>query len=151
MPNIAAVLKTEISRLARKEVRGSIEGLRKASAQYQKTIAEMKRRLTELERKIASLEKTMPRDVSSEVTEQGAETGRFSARGVRSHRTRLKLSAEDYGRLIGVSGFTVYKWESEKSRPRQRQLAALRSVRHLGRREALTCLEQLSQDGRKAK
>jgi hypothetical protein len=32
MPNIASVLKTEISRIARKESRGEMEALRKATA-----------------------------------------------------------------------------------------------------------------------
>jgi DNA-binding transcriptional regulator YiaG len=152
MPNLAVVLKTEISRLARKEVRGNIEGLRRSSLQHQKTLADMKRRLAELERKIASLEKAMPRHIPSrEATEQVAGAGRFSPRGLRSHRKRLKLSAEDYGKLIGVSGYTLYGWETKKRRPGQQQLAALRSLRHMGRKEALMRLEQLSQEGKKAK
>ena len=44
MPNIAAVLKEEIQRLARKEIRKQISILKKMSAQYRKEIAEMKRR-----------------------------------------------------------------------------------------------------------
>ena len=50
MPDIAAVLKEEIARLARKEVRSQTEGLKKASAQYRRDIAALKRQVAELER-----------------------------------------------------------------------------------------------------
>ena len=53
MPNIATVLKDEISRLARKEIRKQTSVLKKASAQYRKDSAEMKRRVSDLQRKVA--------------------------------------------------------------------------------------------------
>ena len=40
MPNIATVLKQEISRLARKEAKAHVEPLRKVTAQYRRDIAE---------------------------------------------------------------------------------------------------------------
>jgi DNA-binding transcriptional regulator YiaG len=58
-------------------------------------------------------------------------------------RARLGLSAKDFGRLVGVAGLTIYSWESGKSRPRQKQLAGLAAVRHLGKREAGKRLEML--------
>ena len=44
MPNIASVLKTEIARVARKEVRSEIGSLKKATATYRTEIAALKRR-----------------------------------------------------------------------------------------------------------
>lgn len=75
--------------------------------------------------------------------EENLEGVRFSARSVKAQRTRLKLSAADYGKLVGVSGLTIYNWESGKTRPRQQQLAALVAVRAYGRREALAKLEAM--------
>ena len=69
---------------------------------------------------------------------------RFSAKGLRSHRKRLGLSAEAYGKLIGVTGRTVYKWENEASRPRKQQLGVLATVRRVGKKEAQVRLEQLA-------
>ncbi len=149
MPNVATVLKSEISRLARKEVRGSIEGLRKASAQYQKTIADLKRRLSELERKVASVEKAVSRGIPSGAPEQAVAVGKFFAKGLHSHRKRLKLSATEYGKLIGVTGQTIYRWENRRGRPRQHQMTSLLEVRRMGRREANARLERLSQDKKK--
>ena len=56
---------------------------------------------------------------------------------------RLKLSAHDYGRLVGVTGQTIYSWEQDYSRPRQAQMAKLVAARDLGRREALAQLEMM--------
>jgi DNA polymerase III delta prime subunit len=53
MPNIAAVLREEVVRLARKEIRRQTSVLRKASAQYRKDIAEIKRRVSDLRRKVS--------------------------------------------------------------------------------------------------
>lgn len=57
MPNIASLLKAEISRVARKEVRAQVESLRKASGQYCSSIAALKREVTVLERQLARLQK----------------------------------------------------------------------------------------------
>ncbi|WP_243294479.1 hypothetical protein [Geothrix mesophila] len=50
MPDIASVLKSEILRLARKEVRNEIENLKRASAQYRSEIAQLRRLVEQLER-----------------------------------------------------------------------------------------------------
>jgi DNA-binding transcriptional regulator YiaG len=68
--------------------------------------------------------------------EQDVERVRFSSRSVKAQRRRLGLSAEDFGRLLGVSAQTVYHWERGKSRPRKSQLAALAATRALGKRAA---------------
>ena len=57
MPNIASVLKEEIARVARKEVRSETENLKKASAQYRSEIATLKRRVTALEQQVTRLGK----------------------------------------------------------------------------------------------
>jgi len=144
MPNIAVVLKEEILRLARKEVRAQTDALRKASAQYRKDIAELKRRVADLQHKITSLERQALRNAPSKAAETDATQVRFTAKGLRSQRKRLGLSAANYGKLVGVTGQTVYSWEQEASRPRKSQLARIASVRGLGRREALARLEQLA-------
>jgi DNA-binding transcriptional regulator YiaG len=149
MPNIAAVLKEEISRLARREIRRQTNALRKASAQYRKDIADMKRRVSDLQRKVVPLEKKVLKNVPSQTAEADANHVRFTAKGLRSQRMRLELSAANYGKLIGVAGRTIYSWEGETSRPRKSQLARIASLRHVGKRDARARLEQLAGGGRK--
>jgi len=149
MPNIAVVLKEEIVRLARKEARRQTSVLRKMSAQYRKDIARMKRQVSDLQRKVVPLEKQVLKSVPSQATEANAQGVRFTAKGLRSQRKRLGLSAANYGKLIGVTGQTVYSWEQETSRPRKAQVARIASLRQLGKRDAHARLEQLAGGRRK--
>ncbi len=149
MPNIAVVLKEEISRLARREIRSETASLKKASPQYRRDIAELKRQVSNLQGRVSLLEKQVLRDVSSQVAEADAKGVRFTAKGLRSQRKRLGLSATDYGRLVGVATQTIYNWETGVSRPRKQQLPVLASLRNIGKREAQARLEQLSKSGRK--
>jgi hypothetical protein len=52
MPNIATILKEEIARVARKEVRRETTALKKAAATYRSEIAALKRRAAETERQL---------------------------------------------------------------------------------------------------
>jgi DNA-binding transcriptional regulator YiaG len=143
MANIAVTLRQEITRLARREIRSQTQGLRKASAQYRRDIAELKRHASELKSEIARFERRVGKDVAPQVTEGDPAKVRFTAKGVISKRRSLGISAADYGKLIGVTGHTIYKWEHGTSRPRRAQLSALASIRRLGKTEALARLQQM--------
>ena len=141
MPNIASILKDEILRLARKEVRQAVEGLKKASGQYRSDIAALKRQVATLEKQQARLGKAGPKKVPAEPEGEGDTKFRFSAKRFAAQRQKLGLSAADMGTLIGVSAQTIYHWESGKTRPRQSQLAAIAAVRKLGKRDIKAQLE----------
>ncbi len=142
MANIATILKEEITRLARKEVRRQTEVLKKASAQHRKYIAMLKKQISDLQREVNALEKQALKP-SASISPPTAKKGpRFSAKGLRSHRNRLGLSAAAYGKLIGVTGQTVYKWENEAVRPRVQQVEALAAVRSMGKKEVQAFLEK---------
>lgn len=134
MPNIASALKAEISRIARKELRADVEPLRKASAHYRSAIATLKRQIADLEKQIKGASKA--RRSAPPTEEAPSQQIRFSAQRLKNHRAKLGLSAKDYGALVGVSGLTIYKWESGNTRPRAGQLPAIAAVRGLGKREA---------------
>lgn len=140
MPNIASILKDEIARVARKELRVELDGLRKATSKYRKEIAALKRRIAVVEKQTGRLKSSTPMNTGASEPEDEPQR-RFRAGGLASHRQRLGLSAADFGRLMGVSGQSVYKWESGKARPLQSQLAAIAEVRKLGKMEALARLE----------
>ena len=143
MPSIAAVFKQEITRLARKEVKAQTEATRKASAQYRRDIAQLKRRVAGLSKQVAHLEQQERRRAAKGAPATGVGGRRFSARGLKTHREKVGLSAADYSTLVGVTAQTIYSWEQGKSKPRDEQLAALVAVRELGKREALKRLELL--------
>ncbi len=148
MANLAATLKEEIQRLARREIKAQTGTTKQAIAQYRREIAKLKRQLREQGKKINFLEKQEQKRLSQPVaTEEPAEGVRFSARSVKAQRTRLGLSAENYAKLVGVSGMTIHNWEQGKARPQKAQLASLVAVRGIGKREAS---EKLKAEGQKA-
>jgi DNA-binding XRE family transcriptional regulator len=150
MANIAGVFRQEILRLARKEVRAQTDVVKRASAQHRREIADLKRRIANLQRRLAPLEKQVLRNAPAQTPEAETDGVRFTAKGLRSQRQRLGLSAADYGKLVGVTGQSIYSWERESSRPRKQQVARIASIRHLGKREARARLDQLT-NGRRRK
>lgn len=137
MPNIAAALKEEISRLARKELRANTDSLKKAVATYRSEIAALKRRMQTLERQVARGSKQRAA-APAEEQEEG-QAIRFRPEGLKKLRQRA-----DVAKILGVSGLSVYKWESGKTRPRARQLQSIAQLRTMGKKGAAKRLEELS-------
>ena len=130
MPNIAQVLRDEILRLARKENRNQNAATKRAAAQHRRDIAALKRQVASLQRTVTVLAKRASRaePVAAAQSASGPRL-RFVAKGLRSHRARLGLSAGEFGKLVGASANSVYAWESGKTAPRREQVARIAAVR----------------------
>jgi len=143
MANIASLLKSEISRVARKEVRGETAGLKKALSNYRGEIAALKRRAQALESELRRLGKAAGKAAPA-ADAAPTRALRFSAKGLAAQRKRLGLSAQDCGLLVGASGQSIYNWEDGKARPRAKHLQALAALRGMGKKEAAARLRGLS-------
>jgi DNA-binding transcriptional regulator YiaG len=151
MANLAATLKQEIQRLARKEVKAQTSATKQAVAQYRREIAMLKRQTLAQEKKIAFLESQERKRLGQEKPDDSeVESARFSPRSVKAQRTRLGFSAKDYAKLLGVSALTVYNWEQGKTRPQKAQLASLVAIRGIGKREALAKLDVIDTSEQRA-
>ena len=141
MPNVASVLKAEIARVARKEVRAEVDSLRKANAQQRSAMAALRRQLEALQKEVRRI--GSPRSPAVKANdEQQAATGeaaqrRFSAARLAAHRAKLGVSAVTYGKLLGIGGQTIYNWEQGKTRPNPRQIEQLAQTRALSRQALL--------------
>jgi DNA-binding transcriptional regulator YiaG len=142
--NIASVLKEEITRLARKETRSETDRLRKASAQYRSEIAALKRRTAALERQISRLEKLLPQKVQEKTEPKAKTNARFTAKGFKSLRKRLGLTAEAIAGLLGVSAPTIYNWEAGNSSPRDQQMVRIVMLRGMGKKEVGAILQNIA-------
>jgi len=152
LANLATVLKEEISRLARKEARNQTQKLHKAAAQYRRDIAALKRHVAAVSKELANISRQARKSVhDAVVAPAAAEKIRFSAKGLKSHRGLLGISAAEYGKLVGVTGHTIYKWEQGDTRPRQAQLVALAPVRQLRKTEASARLEKLNSNAKRSR
>ena len=168
MANLANALKEEIARIARKEIRQQTAGAAKAATEHQRTVAALKRQVQDLERTVSTLrgqetsKPAEPKETKASKKKGRKKAGRrkkagksaaasaprkprvrFSGKALKTHRERLGLSADNYGKLIGVSGLSIYNWEQGKARPRESSIAALMQIRGIGKREAGKRLEAL--------
>jgi DNA-binding transcriptional regulator YiaG len=132
VPNLAGVLKGEIRRLARKEVRATVMPLRKLVTTMRRRIAQQRKLLSELER--ASKRSVNNARASEAPASEGTQI-RFSPEWVKAHRKRVKMSRREYAKLIGVSAQSIFGWESGRTRPRRRALESWRRIRTMGLRE----------------
>jgi DNA-binding transcriptional regulator YiaG len=136
MPNINAVVNEQIRRLARREITASTKTIKRATGHYRRDIAALKRQVAQLTKLVGTLQKQMPAP-SPTLPAEVLQKARLRVSGLKAHRARLGLSAKDYGKLMGVSGLTIYHWEAGKSKPRRSQLAKIVAVRGIGKREAM--------------
>ena len=144
MPNIAALLKAEIVRIARKEVRAQTAGLKKAVTAYRSEIAALKRQAQAAEQQLRRLGKTTAQSALAVDGEVSTTALRFSAKGLAAQRRRLGLSARECGLLLGASAQSVYNWEEGKARPHSKHLTAIAALRSFGKRQARAHLESLA-------
>lgn len=143
MANIGIMLKQEISRLARREIRGQVQAIKRASAQYRRHIAALKRQVATLEGQMAAFMRRTLERPSATKSSPSASKVRFVPKGLRAQRSRLGLSAADYGKLVGVSAQSIYNWEQGHAKPRAEQLATLAALRSIGKRDARARLNAL--------
>ncbi len=146
MPNLQTVLKQEIRRLARKEIRSELEATKKAVARHRREIAELKRKNKTLERAVSYLQSRETKRLKAGPSKAEPPAGsRFSVRSLKAQRRNSGLSQEDYGSLVGVSKTTIYNWESGRTKLGEKHLATLVSLRGIGKREALKRLALLKE------
>lgn len=122
MPNLNAAINDHVQRLARRVITRQTKVTRRLTTQHRRDIAALKRQFAALERTVSFLQRQEKRRVAQAPAPEEADGVRFRADGLKSHRARLGLSAENFGKLVGVSGLTIYNWEAGKSKPRKAQL-----------------------------
>lgn len=144
MSNFAAQLKTEISRIAKKESRAQAAVLKKAQTTHRAEIADLKKRIASLEAVVRSLGKSAVRPAAPAKEEKEPQGLRFRADGFASLRKKFGVSAAQMALLLGVSNQSVYHWETGKSKPRAAQLQAIAAVRKLGKKEVAARLAQMA-------
>lgn len=144
MPNIGSVLKDEVTRLARRELKKEVGPVRKITAAHRRDLAAIKRQLVSAQKRIQLLERQVSKTRAAPMAAASSEKPlRFVAKGLVSLRKRLGLPAAGLAKLLDVSEQSVYNWEAKKTVPRRQQVEAIAGLRSLGKREAHARLEKL--------
>ena len=139
MPNIAQMLKQEISRLARKEVRQECASLQTQVRNLRDTVSKQKKVIDKLEKIVSSLGGKTPKSskpIQAPIeAEEGKVRVRMSAASIKRIRDKFAISQAQMGQLMDVSTNTIVRWEAGTSTPRDRYKLALAELRSTGKRE----------------
>ena len=138
MPDIKKVLASEISRLARKEIKTTLKPLQAQVSALRKTIAAQNT-------KIKALEKRIPAAAPKPKTESQTATDRqvrITAESIAKLRRKLGLTQVQLATLLGVSNFSVSHWELGKTAPREAYKCKIASLRDMGKRELKRLLKE---------
>jgi DNA-binding transcriptional regulator YiaG len=143
MSNILKELQAEISRLARKEIKGELAQVKKINASQRGLIAGLRRQVDALQKEMGVLKKAAPKAENALAAAQEPQ-GRFwiTGKGVKALRKRLGLTQVQFGKLAGVSGQSVVNWEGSTGKLDIRKAAAgkLQEIRGMGKKEVAEIL-----------
>ncbi len=149
MANIAQVLKEEVSRIAKKEIKANTAVLKRDCIRLKKDVADLKRRLAAVERDNKLLMKQTAKVKAvvetSTTTSEDLKKIRVTGAMIIKLREKLGLTQNALGQLLGVSGQSVYQYETVEGKLnlRDKTKAALAQVRQMGKREAQKALEDM--------
>jgi len=150
MPNLSSLFKSEISRIARYEIKTAITPLHATTVSLKKTVSELKKRIADLETANKRLISNIPQEPQAPVESNIAEAGkvRITAKNIKALRDKLGLTQMEFAKLIGVSSNNVNLMEHKEGRikVRSKTLASIMAVREMGKREAKKRLEEMTGD-----
>ncbi len=145
MTAFSDAFRTEVLRMARKEIKGELGNLRKTVTTQRADIAALKREVKALASQLKALRKAAAREkAAGQVPAQGAEAPvqrkrrfQFKAEALRAKREQLGISQQAMAALLEASALSVAHWESGKAMPRAAQQDRIQAVLKMGKREAL--------------
>ena len=142
--NLMSVLKSEISRLAKKEAKREVAPVKKVNASYRGLIAGLRKRIDSLEKELAGVKRSVPK-AEKVLASRTEPQGRFwiTGKGVRKLRQRLGLTQAKFGKLIGVSVPTVVNWEKAEGKidiRKKATMARLQEIKGKGKKEVAEIL-----------
>jgi DNA-binding transcriptional regulator YiaG len=135
MATLAAALKSEVRRVAAGEVRKALRPLRKLLRQ----VKALKRAAGDHRRNLANVAGRLDRLKARVASRRGSGRGkgpRVSAESIRSFRSRVRMTREQFARLLGVSPGSIFGWETGRTTPRGKSAARFIEVRKMGVRKA---------------
>jgi len=151
MGKVEAIIKSEIVRLAKREMRKAVAPLRKDVRTLKGAVSQLRKTVLNLERFVSLQKKEWEKKAPLGAAPEEVATSRLSPRLIRSLRERLGLSQRDFARLAGVTPLAVYQWETGIFKPKKEKKSMLVALRKLGRRDVRKLLEEKMAPGAKDK
>ena len=146
MPNIANILKSEIQRLAKKEVKA-------ATAPLHKTILSLRKELSALKKNQKVTARSTQASARSPINANKISTDKVkgprlrpTGKTIATLRQKFGMTQSDFGKLLDVSNATILKWEKTEGALNMRTASrqAFITIQKLGAKAARAQLEALN-------
>jgi DNA-binding transcriptional regulator YiaG len=142
MGKVEGVIKSEIARLAKREVRKVSVPLGRDVRSLKSVVSQLRRTVLGLQRITTSQQKELEKGkMVLEASPEEVKESRFSPRLIRSLRRHLGLTQKEMAVLTSVTVGAVHLWESGQFKPSIKKKAVMVALRKLGRREVRKLLE----------
>ncbi len=142
MGKLEGIIKDEIIRLAKREMRMKFVPLRRDVRSLKLTVSQLRKSVSGLQRFVSQQERQVSPKPVPEVTPEDMKKARFSPRLIKTLRKHLGVSQREMAKLAGVTVGAVFKWEKGKFEPKDDKKKILVGLRKLGRQRARTLLAE---------
>ena len=141
MGKLESTIKSEIQRLAKREIRTTFVPLRREVRAMRLRLSGLSRGITSLTMmtKELRLEEVKPK---LEATSEEVKASRLTPERIAGLRKKLGISQRELGVLVGATTGAVLSWEKGKFRPQGKKKAALVALRKVRKRDVRKMLEE---------
>jgi len=148
MARFETIIKSEIVRLAKREVRKISVPLGRDVRSMKSTVSQLRKAVLTLQRITTQQQKQLEKgETPLQAAPEEVKLSRFSPRLIRSLRGHLGLTQKELAILTGVTVGAVHLWESGQFKPSEKKKSVMVALRKLGRREVRKLVEKKSADG----
>jgi len=142
MGKIEGIIKSEIMRLAKREIRKIAVPLGRDVRSLKSAASQLRKAVLTLQRITANQQKVLEKGKKPlEAAPEEVKMSRFSPRLIRSLRGHLGITQKELAILTGVTVGAIHQWESGQFKPSMKKKAVMVALRKLGRREVRKLLE----------
>jgi DNA-binding transcriptional regulator YiaG len=143
MGKVGSIIKSEIIRLAKGEMRKVSIPLGRDVRLLKNTVSQLRKSVLSLERFTAHQQKELSkREIRLEAPPEEIKNARFSPGLIQSLRKRLGITQKELAILAGVTVGAAHLWETGKFLPSGEKRGAIVALRKLRRREVRELLDQ---------
>ncbi|MGB7576207.1 MAG: hypothetical protein WBN53_20375 [Thermodesulfobacteriota bacterium] len=143
MGKLEGTIKSEIVRVAKREMRKTSVPLGRDVRLLKSTVSQLRKTVLALERLAAQQQKELKkRKMPLEATPEEVKKSRFSPTLIRSLRRHLRITQKELAILTGVTVGAAHQWEIGKFKPKDEKKSVMVGLRKLGRRDVRKLLEE---------
>ncbi|RMA59923.1 helix-turn-helix protein [Acidovorax sp. 100] len=149
MNTFSNAFRTEVVRMARKELKPELQGMRKAITGHRSEIAALKREVKSLTSQLKAAQRqtkvggvAAPSDQPKVSRRAAREEFLFAPVMLTQMRQALEATQLQMAALLAVSPLTYSRWEKGQAHPRTKQLAKIEEVVNMGPAKAAKKIRQ---------